>query len=505
MMSSCKKKMAPQPEITTYDITSISYNNAVCGGFINSDDDFTILTKGVCWSTSQNPTVENDKTENGSETGSFESMLTSLSPGTTYFVRAYATTTEGTFYGNQKNFSTLSASLPVIGTYPATSITNATAVSGGKITSNGGSDVTARGVCWSKNPNPTIADLKTSNGTGTGPFISNLLFLTANTTYYVRAYATNSSGTAYGGQQTFKTAAFPTVPTVTTSDINDITYATATGGGNVTSEGSTPVTARGICWSKNPNPTIADTKTTNGTGSGVFNSNLVFLTSNTTYYVRAYATNSSGTAYGNEVVFKSGFLCGSNSVTDIDGNTYGTVLYGGKCWMNKNLKTSKYNDGTAISNITIPLQWANISYGAWCNYNNTASFNAVHGKLYNWYAVNSGKLCPEGWHIPTKAEWTQLISHLGGNSVAGGKMKATSIWDAPNTGATNESNFTAYPSGIRLNNGDFLLIKLYAYWWSTNSVSSNIAVGYYLWNLTEEIYEINDEKKMGMSCRCVKD
>ncbi len=121
--------------------------------------------------------------------------------------------------------------------------------------------------------------------------------------------------------------------------------------------------------------------------------------------------------------------------------------------MTENLKTSRYNDGTAITNVTDNEEWDDLTIGAYAYYNNDASHNATYGKLYNWYAVNTGKLCPNSWHILTEDEWIQLENYLGGSSVAGGKMKATTLWASPNTGVTNESGFSGLPSRHSLPNG----------------------------------------------------
>ncbi len=165
---------------------------------------------------------------------------------------------------------------------------------------DGGADVSVRGVCWSMSESPTTADSKTTDGTGTGEFTSTITGLTAGTTYYVRAYATNAIGTSYGSQVSFTADA---APTVTTTVISNITTTTADAGGNVTADGGDAVTTRGVCWSTFTNPTIDDDKTTDGTGTGVFASNITGLDPNTTYYVAAYATNSAGTVYGDDVVF----------------------------------------------------------------------------------------------------------------------------------------------------------------------------------------------------------
>jgi hypothetical protein len=191
--------------------------------------------------------------------------------------------------------------LAVLTTTAMSGITQTTAVSGGTISYQGASAITARGVCWSTSPNPTIANSITSNGTGIGTFTSNLTGLAAGTTYYVRAYTTNGSGTSYGNQVSFNIPA--SVPSVTTDAVTLLTSTSASGGVTISSDNGAAVTARGVCWSTTPNPTLANSITSNGTGIGSYTSSLTGLTAGTTYYIRAYATNSIGTAYGNQLTF----------------------------------------------------------------------------------------------------------------------------------------------------------------------------------------------------------
>jgi len=205
--------------------------------------------------------------------------------------------------------------LPTVTTTAVSSIAQTSATAGGNVTADGGAAVTARGICWSTTQNPTTSNNKTTDGSETGTFTSSLSSLTANTTYYVRAYATNSVGTAYGTEVQFTTAANTSTPSVSTTAVSSIAQTTATTGGNVTADGGSAVTARGVCYSTtNQTPTVADSKTTDGSGTGTFTSNLSSLTANATYYVRAYATNANGTSYGNMVSFTT--LAGSTLPTN---------------------------------------------------------------------------------------------------------------------------------------------------------------------------------------------
>ena len=302
---------ATLPQVTTNEITDITATSATAGGNVTLNGNRSITARGVCWSTSENPTIDNNKTTDGTGTGAFISEITGLTLGMVYYLRAYATNEIGTAYGEQIIFTTDPLKIPTVTTYDISNITSTTAQCGGNVTADGYTPVTARGVCWSISENPTINDSKTSNGSGTGDFTSNITGLTHGTLYYVRAYATNSIGTAYGEQKTFTTLTI-NLPTVTTADVTKITSTAAKCGGNVTNDGNSSVTARGVCWSTSPNPTINDDKTTNGTGTGSFTSNVTGLIKNKLYYIRAYATNSAGTAYGEQKSFTPKLAIGEN-------------------------------------------------------------------------------------------------------------------------------------------------------------------------------------------------
>ena len=354
------------PIVTTTAVSSITGTTAACGGNITSDGGGFVTEKGVCWSSSPIPTISDSHTSDGTGTGSFTSSITGLAPGTTYYVRAYATNNTGISYGDQLSFTT-TIMVPAVTTTAITGITSATATSGGNVTSNGGASVTARGVCWSTSSNPTISNSHTSDGTGTGLFTSSITGLTTVTTYYVRAYATNSVGTSYGAQVSFTTAA--SVPVVTTNSISSITSTTATGGGNVTSTGGATVTARGVCWSTTSNPTLSNSYTSNGTGTGTFTSSITGLSPGTTYYVRAYATNSAGTAYGTQVSFTSALSAPTVTTSSISNITSTTATGGGNvtsgggttvtafgvCWSTSSSPTisnSHTTDGTGTGSFT---------------------------------------------------------------------------------------------------------------------------------------------------------
>jgi hypothetical protein len=206
----CKEKPVI-PTLSAISIANISATSITVGGMVTDDGRDAITARGVCWSTRQDPTIADNKSIDGRGIGSFTSILTALSPGVTYYLKAYATNSVGTAYGSQLSATTL-ALMPTITTAAVSNVTTITATSGGNIVTDGGSAVTARGVCWATTQNPTTSNSKTSDGSGTGSFASNLTGLTANTTYYLKSYATNSAGTTYGNEVSFKTENIPIVP-----------------------------------------------------------------------------------------------------------------------------------------------------------------------------------------------------------------------------------------------------------------------------------------------------
>jgi hypothetical protein len=290
-----RNSLKASPEITTTPVTSITNTSAIGGGVVSLGDWTTISARGVVWGKNPNPNGISGRTTDGAGLGTYSSNIHGLSAGTLYYVKAYATNGVDSVFGEEVSFTTL-AGMPEVVTGNITSTTPNTATVGGSVISDGDLAVTDRGVCYSTSINPTKADSKIANGSGTGSYLCDLIGLLPDITYHVRAYATNSYGTSYGEDRIFTT--YVTLPTITSSPISNILLNTATGGGNVTSDGGTTVTERGVCWSDSHSPTVADNKTSDGSGTGSFSSNIIGLKANGFYYVRAYATNSVGTSYG---------------------------------------------------------------------------------------------------------------------------------------------------------------------------------------------------------------
>jgi len=197
-------------------------------------------------------------------------------------------------------------------------------------------------------------------------------------------------------------------------------------------------------------------------------------------------------------------------VTDIDGNKYKTVIIGTQEWMGENLKVSKYNDGSSIPNVVDNIEWSKLTSAAFCNYNNSDSIGKIYGKLYNWYAVDTKNLCPTGWYVPTEIEWDKLVNYLGGDSVAGVKIKEIGIthWNTSNIEATNTSLFTALPNGYRSYSGNFSNLGKMTNWWSsteTKEANSSGGLQYCLLPKENNFFGKGGEYKVhGISIRCIK-
>ncbi|MBK7710050.1 MAG: fibrobacter succinogenes major paralogous domain-containing protein [Bacteroidales bacterium] len=409
-------------------------------------------------------------------------VISGLNAGTTYHYRVKAVNTLGTTNGNDVTFTTLN--YPTVSTATITNLTTNSATSGGNITSNGGSAVTARGVCWSISANPTTAlATKTVDGSGSGVFTSSITGLAPGTAYHVRAYATNSVGTAYGNDITLTTTPAGSVPVVTTTAITLITLNSAISGGNVTSDGGATITARGVVWSTTTAPTIAlATKTAETGTTGSFVSSVTGLTAATTYFLRAYATNSIGTSYGAEMSFVTQ---SSGSVTDRENNVYNTITIGTQRWMTENLKVTTFNDGTLIPNVSDQSAWGILTTPAYCWYNNDILLKDTYGALYSWFAVdnasNGGRnVCPVGWHVSSDAEWNTLAQYLtdngfgyggSGNDIAK-SLAANAGWNISaieggagfNQANNNSSGFSAVPAGVR-DATQFQLAGSLTRWW----------------------------------------
>ncbi|MBN1924191.1 MAG: fibrobacter succinogenes major paralogous domain-containing protein [Prolixibacteraceae bacterium] len=571
------------PQLTTSAVTSVLSTTATSGGNITTDGGSAVTARGVCWNTSGDPTTADSKTTDGTGVGSFISSITGLSTGTTYYVRAYATSGEGTTYGNEVSFRTFDGTVTdedgneyltisigdqiwMAENLKTTQLNNSSAIA--NVTDNTTwAALTTPAYCWYDNDETTYKNtngalynwhtVNTGNLCPTGWHVPNDDEWTTLTDYLInnsygyddggtdiaKAMATVSGWTSSaviatpGNDQASNNASgfagYPagnrsndgtfdnvndygywwsltefsttngnqvnigynltdvqtensdkktglsvrcvknSTPTVTTSAVTVNSETTASGGGEVTFNGGATVTARGVCWNTSGSPTTDDDKTTDGTGTGTFTSALSSLTANTTYYIRAYATSDEGTAYGRELIFKTY----TGTVTDIRGNVYYTVTIGSQEWMAENLRTTRYNDDTVIPNVIDNTTWAALTTPAYCWYNNDeASYKETYGALYNWYAVETGKLCPTGWHVPTDTDWTILNGDPYHGTINTKTLASNSGWNeslifnTPGNDQTsnNSTGFNALPSGFRLNiSGSFEEEFFYSYFWTS--------------------------------------
>lgn len=498
------------PVLTTKNLYNITATTAEGGGFVINDGGSSVIERGLCYSLTINPTINEMVVVSGSGNGNFQNTLTGLNPNSTYYVRAYGLNKAGIGYGNQVSFVTLSnGDVPSVNTMPITSITQNSAISGGNVLSAGASPVKARGVCWSQSPSPDISDAHTTDGIDIGSFESHIDGLLSLTVYYLRAYATNNSGTGYGNQISFSTAgASGETPVVVTTAISSITTSSAISGGNVISSGSTSVTQRGVCWSTLPNPTIGENHTSDGTGIGFFSSSLTELTANTLYYVRAYALNNNGISYGDTISFKTLDPGPINcpSVVTYEGRIYNTIEIHSQCWLKENLNVGIRIDGTQTQ------VGGNGIKEKYC-YDDQESNCDLYGGLYQWDEVMQGVtspgdkgICPDGWHVPDEADWNELANFLGGDSIAGGKLKksGTAYWKSPNTGATNSSGFSALPGGYRGSNQQFSNLTLSGLIWTSSEGDATIAWYRSFYYSSEQLGRYSGQKIVGYSVRCLK-
>jgi len=610
---------AALPTVTTAGMTGITPTSANGGGEVTNDGGASVTARGVCWSTLPNPTTADSFTVDGWGTGAFLSNLTDLIPGTPYYVRSYATNFIGTAYGNEVTFTTLPFSFtcgtsitinhvagavaPVNKTVTYGTVTNIPgAPSKCWITSNLGADHQATAVSdatepsagwyWQFNrkqgykhtgtvrtPNtqwitlidenlswqasndpctlelgsgwriPTNTEWTNVDAAGNwtdwnGPWNSALKMHAAGglgssgalggrgsvghywsstqggagtvgyrLSFYNSESLPNPYDKAYGfSLRCLAYASASTIPTVSTSEVVDITQTTATGGGNVTADGGVPVTARGVCWSTLPNPTTADSLTSDGTGTGIFVSNLTGLTPNTPWYVRAYATNSVGTAYGDEVTFTTlpaAFTCGTsitiNHVAGVVAPVNKTVTYGtvtnipgapSKCWITSNLGAD--HQATSKSDATEPSAGWYWQFNRKQGYKHTGTVRTPNTTWINWIDEDfdwqaANDPCSlelgAGWRIPTATEWTNVDASGNWTNWNGPWNSALKMHAA---GYLISDNGTLSQRG---SNG--------CYWSSTQN--NNIAHGWYL-QFTSTASNMNtNAKSSGWTIRCLRE
>jgi uncharacterized protein (TIGR02145 family) len=412
---------------------------------------------------------------------------------------------------------------PVISTSAVSEITTTSAVSGGNLTNDGGSQIFSKGVCWNTADNPTVNNSKTIESGSLGTFNTNLTQLNPSTFYYLRAYATNGVGTSYGNSVSFTTLGGK--PFTNSLDASSITINSATLNGTV-NPNSLPTTIT-FNWGMtlDYSDTISATQSpTNGNSFINVSALLSGLNPNITYHFRVKATNELGTTWSDDMTFTT------FTSADIDNNFYHSVTIGTQVWLAENLKTTKFNDGTSIPLVINDNEWNSSRTPAYCWYNNdTTLYKTTYGALYNWMVVDQGmnghkNVCPTSWHVPAKAEWATLFEYLtqngygyGGSGDDIGKSIAAKLgWDndltAGNVGNNQETNnrsgFTGLASGIRRDDyNSFCYVGYQTGWWA---VPDDYAAGFSYWcnmifSYSSIIYKGNTSWTTGLSIRCIKD
>ncbi|MDD4383922.1 MAG: fibrobacter succinogenes major paralogous domain-containing protein [Bacteroidales bacterium] len=290
-----------------------------------------------------------------------------------------------------------------------------------------------------------------------------------------------------------------TQPSLKLSNPQSITPNTANVSARITKDGGAPTISKGFVWSTEPLPCIEINQGISFLYDALpFNTTIVGLAANATYYIRAFATNEAGTTYSNSIIITTTDFANCGTITDIDLNQYSTVVINDQCWMRENLKTTKLNDGSEIG-----TEWSLLGTPAYAMHE-----EPIYGAAYNGYTVALDNLCPAGWHVPSKDDFEDLITFLGGEEVAGGKLKETgdTHWYSPNTGATNESGFTGLPGGSYYGSY-FAEMHDNGYWWTNTSQAGEDQVTnvfkLYLnkYDSTARVY--TDDANSGQSVRCI--
>jgi len=372
------------------------------------------------------------------------------------------------------------------------------------IVSAGLKNLTDHGFCWSTTPMPDISSQHISLGSATspGPFKYAFTGLIPLTAYYIRAYVIDDKQYIMYSQQKIFTTLELTLPTVSTDSVSMQTSTTALCGGVINKDGNGNIAASGVCWVIGGAPSLNHCNGYTTDTGAVFTSHISGLLPDTSYQLTAYATNEMGTAYGAVRTFSTRLPCGQATVV-YGSITYHSVLIGTQCWMKENLNIGERINGSQNQD---PL---NLVVQKYC-FNDDETNCTLYGGLYQWDEVMRSSatpggqgICPKGWHLPADDEWTVLTAFLGGDSVAGTKLKSATGW-YNNGNGTNTSGFTALPGGNRGNDGSFNNLTQLGYFWTSSQAGSSEAWNRKLSADTSLTTKYNSFKTNGFSVRCVR-
>ncbi|MDD2477285.1 MAG: FISUMP domain-containing protein [Dysgonamonadaceae bacterium] len=517
------KEKGTIPVVTTSPVTDITSITAKGGGNVTDDGGALVLSRGICWSINENPTLNDSKSEEGSGKGSFTRNLSGLNSDTRFYVRAYATNSAGTSYGNIVFFNTLptdavNKKLPEVSTGAALLITAVGATLSGNVFSTGNSQISDKGVVYSMSENPTINDSKISAGTGDGGFSLSVTNLFPNTKYYFKAFAINEIGTSFGGQISFITLQQEVLSTVNTAIVSDITSKSAVCWGEVASDGYSSVSERGIVYSTLQNPTVSDSKIPSGSGKGAYNLILSGLSPKTTYYVRAYAVNKVGISYGNMEIFTT-----LHQDPQYPGTSLSPVKIGNVWWApinagyDSNHKYGllyqwhrKYGQGYDSENSTPELKDTQVDLIIGNDIVNKNVFFLTTSFKNNWCTTyyNSWEMsvinnpCPEGWRVPNNVDLIALNSTGSTWTDAGGADNLPGRWYGYDHSSAKTYSIFLPAGGTRWYDGEATLRNTHGFYWSNLAPYGYASMLFFI----KDRYSMSEDDRIsGHSVRCVHD
>lgn len=507
-------KIGTIADVYTDSVLDIGTVYALVGGFYTKGSE-EVTEKGVYWSKLTNPESTGEKFSISDNSANFSDTLKGLDYSTKYYIKAYAVNDIGASLGTETSFTTLTPTLPKVTTIEISEVSGESARISGIINSDGGIPIIERGLYWDTIPTPELNGNKVKSGDGIGEFNVIVNNLKKGTLYYVRLYAENEIGTAFGEIKSFSTNDIPSL--LTTCEITPGSTIAKIGGSIITNGGS-EVIERGVYFSKSPDPALGGTKTTIDTDNDIFSITKNNLEYNNVYYAVSYAINDVGEGLGNSIEFLVSDVTGF--ISDIDGNSYKTVLIGDQWWMAANLSVTRFNDGSSLIKEESFSSWLENENPAYCWFNNDEITNRnPYGAMYNAYAIESNKnICPSGWHIPSDDEWKILESILGmpdneldnlgyRGTLEGGKLKETGTthWKTPNTAASDEFGFSAIPGGMRSPNNDFVSFGNAGFYWTSSTNELGDFYRRLLYYEESRIHRSTSPHNTGLSIRCVKD
>ena len=511
----CKKfEVTRQIIVRTGEVTGVTATSCSVSGTLLDLGESGVSQHGFCWSLSPDPARVIDCKGQGpaNEKGVFSDEIFGLSPGTKYYIFAFAAAGDERVIGDPAEFTTVSATPPEVETGGIQNITSHSAQCEYNVVSDGGIPVIQRGLCWNTVSEPTIDGPHTTEGTGTGLYTGTMNELAPETFYHVRAFAINDAGVAYGLERTFTTLPEAQVPTVHTTAVEEVMATTAVVYGSISSDGGSMVTDKGFCWNTEPEPTVDHAFHVVGNGPAPFEYTIEGLAPNTPYFVRAFAVNGAGIGYGEQLEF----LTRPEPLEDErDGKIYQTVRIGDQIWMAQNLDIGEMiNGGTLATDNGLIEKYCFGDAPVNCE---------LYGSLYLWRemmhygATEMDKgICPDGWHIPSDEEWKTLERALGMSQAdadatgfrgpgTGGLLKdpGISFWNDPNQGANNESGFSARGAGVFTSGGFVGIKEMTGFWTSSLQVPNAWYRG--LSYISDEISRETADDGDAFSVRCVKD